>query len=556
MRGRGPLRTRALAIFGSVLGTVLAVQGNYSVAKAQGADRADEQTALAVPRIQLHGAAGVGIPQPLAPSEANLIRRIFVLQAGTGMAEAVRDTGHLVDGLLLGTILADRYLRPAYHPTPAELTAWLARFGDQPEAAAIRTLLERLAPAAAADDDTPGRRQATGSRQGAGRAVSEARLRSQFVHNRDAAAVADAQPLLTDGARGSADARLTAGLAAWRQGQFDTAFTFFAGAYDAAKTPEDRAAGAYWAGRAELRRMNRGGFAVWMRRAALEGDTFYAMIAHRALGPAITCRLGQTIGDADVEAVLATPEGRRVFALLQVGEKYYAQRQLRALWVASADQGLLDRPIALIARAVGFTQLAAEVERNGGAARRPAEDVSFVRLHPAGGFLVDPALVYALVRHESNFHVGATSHSGARGLMQIMPRTAHAVAGRQAAHLQDPSVNLAIGQRLMLTLAADDAVDGDLIRLLAGYAQGQGGLRRWVDAVHADGDPLLFIEAIPNPHTREFVQDALLYSWQYAAVLHLLPTSLDELAHGRYPRLERAGAAAAGRADGKGACTH
>ena len=59
----------------------------------------------------------------------------------------------------------------------------------------------------------------------------------------------------------------------------------------------------------------------------------------------------------------------------------------------------------------------------------------------------------------------------------------------------------------MLSLAEDDAVDGDLIRLLAGYGQGQGGLRKWVDSVRDNGDPLMFIEAIPNPGTREFIQE-------------------------------------------------
>jgi len=125
--------------------------------------------------------------------------------------------------------------------------------------------------------------------------------------------------------------------------------------------------------------------------------------------------------------------------------------------------------------------------------------------------------------------------------MQIMPRTAHAVAGSQAAHLQDPAVNLSIGQRYLLTLADDDAIDGDLIRLLASYGQGQGGLRKWVDAVNGNGDPLMFIEAIPSAPTRGFVQDALAYSWHYAAQLQLPATSLDALAAGRYPHLVRAG---------------
>jgi soluble lytic murein transglycosylase len=522
-----------------MLGTVLAVLGNYSVAQAQSAGQTGDQTALAVPRIQLHGAAGVGLPQPFSPSDSALVRRIFALQDGGSVTEAVRETARLRDELLLGTILADRYLRTSYRATAEELTTWLARFGEQPEAPAIRGLLDRLVPELARREGAgPSDRPA----RGASRAVQEPQLRSLFVQNRDGAVVAAAEPLLADTSeRGSAEARLVGGLSALRLRQVDAAYAFFTSAYRAASTATLRAASAFWAGRTAERRGDRGGFAMWMRRAALEGETFYGLIARRALGPTMACVPGATIGDADVEALVATPQGRRAFALLQVGEKRQAEAELRALWLDTADQGLLDRPLILVARAVGLGQLAAEIEQNGLVQRRP-EDASFVSLRPEGGFLVDPPLVYGLVRHESNFRPVAVSSSGARGLMQIMPRTAHAVAGDKAARLQDPAVNLAIGQRYLLVLAADEAIDGDLIRLLAGYGQGQGGLRKWVDAVRDDGDPLMFIEAIPNGATRAFVQDALVYSWHYAAVLHLPATSLDELAAGRYPRLLRAGA--------------
>jgi soluble lytic murein transglycosylase-like protein len=254
-----------------------------------------------------------------------------------------------------------------------------------------------------------------------------------------------------------------------------------------------------------------------------------------------------TIGNADTDALLATPEGRRAFALLQVGEKAYAEAELRELWVDTAQDGVFDRSLVLTARAVGFTSLAADIEQGGAA--RPVEP-ELTALRPANGFIVDPPLVYALVHHESGFKPGAVSHSGARGLMQIMPRTAHAVAGAEAARLSEPAVNLAIGQQYLLALANDDAVDGDLIRILAGYGQGQGGLRKWVDAVRDNGDPLMFIEAIPNANTRGFVRDALVYSWHYAAAMHLPATSLDALAGGRYPRLVRAGEAPRGE-DGR-----
>ncbi len=505
-----------------MLAALLGAAGNYCAAQAQRPGESADQAALAVPRVGLRGAAGVGLPQPLSPSEAAQMRRIFSLQGAGSVSEAARETDRLQNDLLLGPILADRYLRG--RPTPPELTAWLVRFGDEAEAPTVRGLLERLAPTSQAADPLPS------SPRAASRAMSGPR--PLFVQNRDAAAVAAARTRPAD-----ADAQFVGGLAALRLGEGHAAALFEA-AYRTAETTALRAAGAFWAARVAQRGGDRGKFAVWMRRAALEDDTFYGLIARRALGPAVACMAHETLGNADTEALLATPQGRRAFALLQVGEKRLGEAELRALWIDTRKDGVFDRSIVLAARAVGLTDLAAEIERNG--MPRP-DGATLVRLRPASGFLVDPPLVYALVRHESNFHAAAVSSTGARGLMQIMPRTAHAVAGGQARRLQDPGINLAIGQQLMLTLAEDDVIDGDLIRLLAGYGQGQGGLRKWVDGVRDEGDPLMFIEAIPNGNTRQFIEDSLVYSWQYATELHLPASSLDALAAGRYPRLVRAG---------------
>jgi soluble lytic murein transglycosylase len=541
MRGRGSLQTRALVIWAGMLCAVLAALGNYSVAQAQSAGETDNQTALAVPRIGLRGAAGVGLPQPLSPSQAALIRRIFSLQDAGAVADAARETARLDSDLLLGTILADRYLHSPYRPTPPELTAWLAHFGDQPEAPFIRDLLERIAP----ELSVPG----AGTGHATDRAVPPAKgkarpsqVQSLFVANRDADAVAAAGPLLAGAPPESitAEALFAAGLAAWRLNQSDTAYAFFEAAWHAASPASLRAASAFWAGHVEQRLQDRGGFAVWMQRAALERDTFYGHVARRALGPSIACLPGETIGDADVDALLATPQGRRAFALVQVGEKRYAEAELRTLWTDTTQDGSFDHALILVTRALGFSQLASEIEQVGESMAQRSAEAELPRLRPAGGFVVDPPLVYALVRHESNFRSVAESRSGATGLMQLMPRTAHAVAGAQSAQLHDPAVNLAIGQRYLLVLADDDAIDGNLLRMLAAYGQGQGALRKWVDGVRDDGDPLLFLEAIPNARIRAFIEDSLVYYWHYAAMMHLPAASLDALAAGRFPMLVRA----------------
>jgi soluble lytic murein transglycosylase len=66
-----------------------------------------------------------------------------------------------------------------------------------------------------------------------------------------------------------------------------------------------------------------------------------------------------------------------------------------------------------------------------GADGRPRDFVRFPlpRLEPPQGFRVDPALLYALARQESNFDPDAVSRAGARGLLQVMPATASLCRG-------------------------------------------------------------------------------------------------------------------------------
>ena len=111
---------------------------------AQNADDAVDQTAMAIPRIGMPGARSVALPQPLSPGDVARIRQIFALQRAGAITEATQEMDHLDSDILRGAILADRYLDTAYIPDAAELSAWLARFGDQPDAPAIRALLETL----------------------------------------------------------------------------------------------------------------------------------------------------------------------------------------------------------------------------------------------------------------------------------------------------------------------------------------------------------------------------------------------------------------------------
>jgi soluble lytic murein transglycosylase-like protein len=283
-------------------------------------------------------------------------------------------------------------------------------------------------------------------------------------------------------------------------------------------------------------------------RAAEEPNTFYGLIARRALGERITQvaysppRSRQLLGEADLAAVSETPDGTVAFALLQVGQKQRAISVLRRLGARLHDNPGIVRAATLIAENAGARQVGGWSDEFALYARTSSAGVGVPSpdLQPAHGFQVDPALIYGLARVESNFNSDAVSSRGARGLMQLMPQTANSMAGtlpEQSANLDDPETNLELGQRYVMYLARHSAIDYDLIRLLASYNAGPNKCASWDIRPHAD--PLLFIEAIPVEETRVFVQRALAFTWMYAARLNLPASSLDELAGGDFPRFRQ-----------------
>src|SRR5487761_2331216 len=153
MRGIGHTLSRLPAVRALLAGAAILAGTSGPAAFAQGGG--GDQTAMAIPRIgAVDGRSGspasgggyAAFPRPLSPSDAARIRRIFADQAAGRMTAAAALTGALEHTLLLGTILADRYLGLYHRSTPAELTAWLAAYPSQPDAPAIGALLARRLP--------------------------------------------------------------------------------------------------------------------------------------------------------------------------------------------------------------------------------------------------------------------------------------------------------------------------------------------------------------------------------------------------------------------------
>jgi soluble lytic murein transglycosylase len=367
-----------------------------------------------------------------------------------------------------------------------------------------------------------------------------------FIRNEDAAALRVAQAAVRDIAAADQPslAFYIGGLAAWRLDRLKLARSLFEdGAIATNTSPRVHAASAFWASRASRAMHDASGTVAWLRVAAKERLTLYGVMARRILRMDTgILSSAQLISQPDVDAVAATPQGWRAFALLQVGQTDRAEAELRDLWPTLAGNQVFERSVMMVAASAGLTDCAAQmatVLQSQDGQRHDELRFPVPRLRPRGGFKIDPPLVYALTRLESNFDTSAVSPAGARGLMQIMPATARYITGDSLlppSQLHEPASNLDIGQRYVSYLARLDGVGNDLIRMLASYNSGPGNFSRWSADIRDNGDPLLFLEAIPLPETRAFVRHVLLYSWLYAAQMHLPASSLDELAADQFPR--------------------
>ena len=476
--------------------------------------------AYAVPRNAPSPDVEVVLPEPLPPSAVAMYKRIFRLQNAGSYAEADRLISRLDDPTLIGPVLAARYLSNNYISTPAELRRWYARYSDQPEAPAIYALMRW-------------------------------KLHGRDLPPAPRLALLPEQTITQGGAShpslGPDDTfwrqRFAEGLADWKAGALGEATTVFDNtAAMSGISDDDRAASAFWAARAALRQHQPDAYLNWLQQAASTGGTFYGMLAGRLLGQGFgPTGVAATLTEADVIAVDATPQGHLAFALLQVGERAQATLALRALWPQIKDDPDFGRSVMAAAARAGLVDVTVALA---GELPNPVNEIAGARLplpalHPAGGFTIDPALVYALTRTESGFDASAVSPVGARGLMQLMPETAsymrreHDIGGS----VYDPSDNLAMGQAYIRYLGEQPGIDDNLLAVLASYNAGPGAAEAWYQHITTSSDPLMFIETIPTDQTRRFVKQVLTDSWLYAEEIGLKPASLDTLAEGNFPRL-------------------
>ncbi|MDO5779208.1 MAG: lytic transglycosylase domain-containing protein [Clostridium sp.] len=120
---------------------------------------------------------------------------------------------------------------------------------------------------------------------------------------------------------------------------------------------------------------------------------------------------------------------------------------------------------------------------------------------------LDPFLVLAVIKTESNFNVDVESNKGAKGLMQIMDSTGEWIASKleiddfNANMLYDPEINIEFGCWYLNNLLKEF---GDLSLVLAAYNGGSGNVTKWLNdpEYSSDGENLTYI---PFKETKKYV---------------------------------------------------
>jgi soluble lytic murein transglycosylase-like protein len=542
----------------------------------------------------------VSLPIILKLSDVEDYKRIFELQKDGHWDKANKLIKGLDDTILMGHVLAQRYLHPTkYRSEYKELKQWMSHYADHPYANRLYKLALRRKPFNWRAPERPvqifqrnsikpkksnlprskslsraqyrkvsayKRQIKSYLRKGWTKSVKRLmttkevnRLFSDFdldqakaslalgyfSAGRDEWAVMWASQAAERSGRYLPEANWTAGLASWRLGHLTKSAHFFeSAAITKGMSDWITSASAFWAARAYLVSGKPEKVNQMLGIAAAYPRTFYGLLARKMLDLPITFLWSpHELEQIKLDTLVKVPGAARAFALLQVGEVHRAERDLRSLAMRSSQKIRLE--ILTLAARTNLASLAVRLNYSlypgGGGFDGAAYPLPTWK--PKGGYSVDKALVFALIRQESAFNPKAKSWAGARGLMQLMPRTAGFVAGDWRFHLTDstlrtlyePEINMMLGQKYIKMLLENKKINGNLFLMAAAWNGGPGNLNKWRRNTNHMDDPLFFIESIPSRETRVFIEKVLTNLWIYRDRLGQPKPSLDAIAAGQWP---------------------
>lgn len=345
-----------------------------------------------------------------------------------------------------------------------------------------------------------------------------------------------------------------AGLASWRLKKFKIAASYFAKLGSSQNSDKWLvAAGAYWSARAYLKIGNTLKAQEMYKLAARHKYTFYGILAAYQIGQKLDFSFNQNLYITDfnsptyLDEILQSPALRRAAVLMELKQNDLASQEI--IYAYSNFTPVQKEAAILMAHQKGMHSLVIALSRQPDfdeilSYRYEKEIYPLPEWSQQDNWQIDKALLLALIRQESAFKHDASSRTGAKGLMQLMPATASYISGdktlkRNKDKLYNPDFNLRLGQKYVTYLLTKPFIEGNLFFMLTAYNAGPGNLVKWQKNSRYQNDPLLYIEVIPSAETRIYLERVLANYWIYNIRLNNSNPTLEQVASEKWPVLEQ-----------------
>ena len=421
----------------------------------------------------------------LSENDLGNYRQAYVFQEQCKWKSANKHILKISDKILMGHILAQRYLHPkCYRSKYLELYYWLKKYNDHPQAKRIYRLAVKRMPKGYKSPSKPIKPRgiigdkivskkstqyksskklsknqriekqklinAVKSRVNRGWPTGAVKILQQrdvnilldqveldqqkeliakgyFLANKNDLAIKYASEALVNSSMQVPYAAWTAGLASWRLEEYQQAADFFTLFSISLKNDTwHQTSGSFWAGRSYAKLGQYDKINFWLQRASQNPNSFYGMLALEILGieEKIIWKSKKTLNTSNSK-LLNLPSGKRLQSLIQVGFNDELEKEIVHI------NSVLNKKIA--AESINIAQ-------HFNLAYTQLKIVNKLELfgltmdtnlyyptpvwEPRGGFNIDKELIYAFMHQESMFNASAKSNQGAVGLMQVLPSTA------------------------------------------------------------------------------------------------------------------------------------